>query len=63
MKLFIADDEVEVVEGILTLIDWKGNGIELVGYAMDGEEALYKIKSLKPDIVLIDIRMPKLDGL
>jgi two-component system response regulator YesN len=54
---------VEVVEGISTLIDWKGNGIELVGCAMDGEEALNKIKSLKPDIVLIDIRMPKLDGL
>ncbi|MGB9810045.1 MAG: response regulator, partial [Caldanaerobacter sp.] len=63
MRLFVADDEMEVVEGISTLIDWEGNGIELVGYAMDGEEALNSIKNLKPDILIIDIRMPKLDGL
>lgn len=63
IKLFIADDEPEVIEGISTLVDWRGNGIEIIGFATNGEEALEKIRELCPDIVLIDIKMPKLDGL
>lgn len=62
-KLLIADDEPEVIEGISTLVDWESNGIKIVGCATNGEEALEKIRMLCPDIVLIDIKMPKLDGL
>ena len=38
-------------------------GFELIGEAADGEEALAAIERLQPDIVLIDIRMPRLDGI
>ncbi|MDP9750149.1 response regulator [Thermoanaerobacter pentosaceus] len=62
-KLLIVDDEPEVIEGISTLVDWKSHGIEICSFATNGEEALEKIRSLHPDIVLIDIKMPKLDGL
>jgi len=62
-KLLIADDEPEVIEGISTLVDWENNGVKIVGCATNGEDALEKIRELCPDIVLIDIKMPKLDGL
>lgn len=62
-KLLIADDETEILEGLRTIIDWEGSGIELCGEACNGLEALEMIHSLSPDIVIMDIRMPLLDGL
>jgi len=38
-------------------------GFELVGEAVDGEEALAEVERLQPDVVIIDIRMPRLDGI
>lgn len=63
MKLLIADDEPEVIDGIQNLIDWNRYGIEVCAIAYNGEQALELIKSYDPDIVLIDIKMPKLNGL
>lgn len=62
-KLFIADDEYEKVEGMITLIDWSNNNIEICGQASNGATALDAITQLKPDVVLLDIRMPKLSGI
>jgi two-component system response regulator YesN len=62
-KVLIADDEVKVVQLIKTLIKWDMLKLELVGIAHDGIEAMDKINSLKPDIVITDIRMPGCDGL
>lgn len=62
-KIFLADDEFKVINGLLRSIDWDGLNSEVVGYAQDGEEALEKIGRLHPDIVIIDIRMPKKSGL
>lgn len=59
----IVDDESIIRNGIKSSINWCEYGINICGEAADGIEALEKLKLLKPDIVIMDIRMPKLDGL
>lgn len=60
LKIVAADDEAD----IRTLLQ---KGLEAEGHtvitAVDGEDALQKIKAEKPDLVILDIRMPKLDGI
>ncbi|WP_409291320.1 response regulator [Peribacillus sp. SCS-37] len=62
-KLLIVDDEKIVIEGLKSVVNWQEHQIEIAGSASDGEEALKEIMDKKPDIVLADIRMPKLNGL
>lgn len=62
-KVLIADDEVKVVQLIKGLIHWDILNLELVGIAHDGIKALSDIETLKPDIVITDIRMPGHDGI
>ncbi|MCR2805734.1 response regulator [Paenibacillus soyae] len=62
-RLAVIDDIRSVVEMIATKIPWEDHGIEVVGKARDGEEGIAMIEACRPDIVLTDIRMPKLDGL
>jgi NarL family two-component system response regulator LiaR len=62
IKVLLADDHVVVREGIRKLIQGKDD-IEVVGEAGDGEEAVELVSSLKPDVVLMDIAMPKLNGI
>lgn len=62
-KLLIVDDEKIVIEGLESATNWKEHEIEIVGSASDGEEALREIIKNKPDIVLADIRIPKMNGL
>lgn len=59
-KVLVVDDEQEFL-GILS-VRLEAEGYEVVT-AMDGEEGLRKVKSEKPDVVLLDIQMPKQDGL
>ena len=63
LKLIIADDEAEIREGINRAIPWNENGIEVVGLAFNGREALRMIEAFEPDILLLDIRMPVMNGL
>ncbi len=58
-KILIADDKPEVVELITASL--KGEGYQIIT-ASDGREALEKIGKEKPDLVLLDIIMPKMDG-
>ncbi|MBS5884476.1 MAG: response regulator [Clostridium sp.] len=58
LKVLIIDDEPYVREGLKHIIDWEENGFEICGEAADGDEGYSKILDLKPDIILIDIRMP-----
>lgn len=63
MKLLIADDEIDVREGIRYLIDWEKLDFEICGEGKDGKQTLEQILKLQPDVVLMDIRMPRLSGL
>jgi two-component system, response regulator YesN len=62
-KVVLVDDEIYVRKGLRSLIDWEVCGFEVVEEASNGQQALTVIRNLKPDLVVIDIRMPILDGL
>ena len=57
----LADDQRVVREGLATLLGLLP-GIEVVGTASDGEEAIALVESLHPDVILMDLRMPRCDG-
>ena len=56
MRVVIAEDSVLLREGLARLLD--ENGIEVVGQAGDGEELLRKARAHKPDVAIVDVRMP-----
>lgn len=62
IRLLIADDHAIVREGLRALIATEP-GLELVAEASDGVEAVSKVHALKPDVVLLDMMMPRKDGL
>jgi two-component system, NarL family, response regulator LiaR len=61
IRVLIADDHAVVREGLRTFLDLQ-DGIEVVGEAGDGEEAVREAERLRPDVILIDLVMPHLDG-
>ena len=63
MKVFLADDEIVVREGIRESFPWDETPYTLVGEAPDGEMALPMIRDTNPDIVITDIKMPFMDGI
>jgi DNA-binding NarL/FixJ family response regulator len=62
IRVLIADDQALVRGGFRMILDAQED-IEVVGEACDGREALARARELAPDVVLMDIRMPELDGL
>ncbi len=63
VKICVIDDIKSVVDMIARKPRWQEYGIEVAGTALDGEEGLQMVRRQKPDIVLTDIRMPRMDGL
>ncbi len=61
--LCVIDDIRSVVDGIAKHIPWASHRIEVCGTALDGDEGIRMIRTMKPDIVLTDIRMPNMDGI
>lgn len=63
LTVLLVDDEIMIREGFKRLFDWEAHGCTVVGEAADGMEALGKIDQLHPDIVIMDINIPILNGL
>jgi two-component system response regulator YesN len=62
-KVFFVEDEIVTREGIRDKVDWRGHGFEFCGEAPDGEIALPLLQTLRPDVLITDIKMPFMDGL
>jgi YesN/AraC family two-component response regulator len=62
IEVFIADDSLIVREHLVTMLDELA-GIEIVGQAENGAEAISGIRILQPDVVILDIRMPGGNGI
>lgn len=62
-SVFLADDEKIIRQGLHYIVDWNQLGFNIIGEAADGEQCLRFMEEQNPDIVLIDIKMPKLSGL
>ena len=63
LRVLLVDDEIMIREGFKRLFDWDAHDCEVVGEAGDGMEALTKIDTLCPDIVIMDINIPVMNGL
>lgn len=61
VRLLIVDDQRLLREGIASLLSLQA-GIEIVGTAGNGEEAIAKVRETNPDVILMDVRMPIMDG-
>ena len=62
IRVLIADDHLVVRQGLRTFLE-SDRGIELIGDARDGAEALRQARRLRPDVILMDLLMPVMDGL
>lgn len=62
-KMIIADDEIIIRRGLRKALDWTSLGIEIVGEAEHGIEALALVEEHHPDLMLVDINMPLLNGI
>ena len=63
LRMILADDEPIITRGIQKLVDWNSLGIEVAGEYEDGKAALDGIVSLKPEIALLDVSMPRKTGI
>lgn len=62
-KVVVVEDEDLVRQGIVLAVDWQSVDCEVVGEAANGEDGLEVIRRSQPDIVVTDIKMPRMDGL
>ena len=61
IRILVADDHPVVREGLIAMLSTQAD-FEIVGEAAHGEEVVQKAKALRPDVVLLDLEMPKMDG-
>ncbi|WP_319562590.1 response regulator transcription factor [Marispirochaeta sp.] len=62
IRVVLVDDQVLFVESLQTVLELRSDDIDVVGTAHNGEEGLEVIRATRPDIVLMDVRMPGMDG-
>ena len=63
LKILVVEDEDIIRKGLVYTIDWISMGYVVVGEAPNGEEGLNLIRETHPDVVIADIKMPKMDGI
>ena len=63
LKVLIVDDEPLVRRGIVLGVDWSARGCVVVGEAANGEEGLAAVERYKPNLIITDVRMPRMDGI
>ena len=63
LKVMIVDDEPSTREGLEMFIPWEDLGFEIVGTAEDGFDAIEKYKELKPNLMMVDMKMPEMSGI
>lgn len=63
LKVLIVEDEEMIRQGIILTVDWSALNCAVVGQAANGEEGLEKVRELKPDLIITDIKMPCMDGI
>ncbi len=63
LRIVIVEDEDIIRMGLIQTVDWQSMGAEVIGEAADGAAGLEVIRALEPDVVLTDIRMPRMSGL
>jgi DNA-binding NarL/FixJ family response regulator len=61
IRVLLCDDHVVVREGLARLLE-NADGIEVVGVASDGQQGLEEARATRPDVILMDLSMPRLDG-
>lgn len=63
LKIVVVEDEELVRRGIVLAVDWATLGCVVVGEATNGEDGIKEVERFNPDIIITDIKMPKMDGL
>ena len=63
LKIVVVEDEELVRRGIVLAVDWATLGCVVVGEATNGEDGIKEVERFNPDIIITDVKMPKMDGL
>ena len=63
LRVLLVDDEIMIREGFKKLFNWEEHDCQVIDEAADGAQALNKIDSLVPDLVIMDINLPLINGL
>lgn len=63
IKAILVDDEDIIREGLSNFIDWTALGLELVGQASNGREAVELVRMMAPEVIITDVKMPMMNGI